>query len=71
MKYIFDKKTGKFIKDPNIISHGKRNSILFYTGSVLILEDLTFDKATKKYTGYNNGNKLTIRPSEIINMEAI
>jgi len=71
MQFKFDKLTGKFIEDDTLKKLG-RQAITVYTGSVLVLDNVVFNKETKRYTGIkNNGLSITLKPSQILCIEGV
>lgn len=72
MVYLkYDSQTGTFIPDDNYKRHGKQ-AVTIYTGSVIVLDDFTFDCKNRKWLGKQaDGNILKINPSAIIEMKGV
>ena len=69
--YQFDRLTGKFIVDPNINKLGNL-AITVYTGSVIVLQNVVYNKKTNTYTGVrNNGMDFSIKKSKILCIKKI
>lgn len=63
---------GKFIEDTENFHKFNDTAFTIYTGAVIVLTGCYFDRIHKKFCGTRrDGTPMELKPSSILNMEAI